>query len=257
MAAPLYTEEEKHLPEFYAGKGDTKLTPALKAFADELGDDFGPRALRVKDLIKDKYARTRLKHMFGLTSGQIDGVLVEAGASEAWRPRFEETFGFTFAKVDYPPSGDLVTLGTHKVRGPEGKRIVYKVNTVSAELGEDACKRVNIPQFILGAVKAAPGEILSETKFGLLATLWILWIFAKTGKTNVGIQLVRLHARVFRAHFPELAPIGTGFKTRERDWEDVLQHKTELWHRKDVVVACPVSNSHAFARCPCVTAADL
>tara|TARA_B110000046_G_scaffold176506_1_gene202263 strand:- start:1557 stop:2318 length:762 start_codon:yes stop_codon:yes gene_type:complete len=235
MATPY--EEENHPPEFYAGKGDTKLTPAFKSFANELGDEFGPRALAIKDLVKGRFARTRLKHLFDLTDDQFDAVLTEAGASEAWRPRFEETFGFTFAKVNYPPSANLITQA-NKVRPPEGRRIETKTNTLSAELGEDACKRCVPPQFIWDAVKVASGEILEEGQFGLLATLWILWIFAKTGKTNVGIQLVRLHARIFRAHFPHLSPIGSGLKTpaRERDWEDVLSNKTSLWQRKDIMV---------------------
>ena len=54
--------------------------------------------------------------------------------------------------------------------------------------------------------------------------------------------------KIFRAHFPLLAPIGTGLKTpaRERDWEDVLSNKTSLWQRKDVMVGPSVCERYTL-----------
>lgn len=238
------TGDEEHLPEFYAGKGDTKLTPAFKAFARELGDEFGPRALQVKGLVKGRFARTRLKHLFGLTEDQIDSVLVEAGATAAWRPRLEETFGFTFTKVQScPPSANLVTLGNPRVKAAEGKRSVFRINTISAQLG-DAVKRCAVSPFIMNFLTIVPGQILSEAQFGVLSTLWILWLFAKKGQSNVGVELIRLHAKQFTAHFPNLVPINSGKNTRFRDWAEVLTNKSELWSRKDAEVKCLDSNAH-------------
>ena len=243
--------EENVAPEFYSGKGDTKLTPAFKAVAHELGADFGQAAIDVKNLIKGKFMRTRLKHMFGLTGDQMDNILLEAGASREWRPRLEDMFGFTFAPVAVPDTAGIIMVGPGPKKKAQGKQEKLVFNTISEELGETGCKRVAIPARVLSAVLILPGEVLSDKKFGLLATLWMIYLFAKTGKTNVGVQLVRQHAKIFTAHFPNLTPLGKGENTRERTWEDVLYNKQTLWTRADVEVCQHAHGVHTVSLFPC------
>ena len=239
-AIDAMSADENVPPEFYSGKGETKLTPAFLAVAQELGDEFGPMAIEVKNLVKGKYARTRLRHMFGLTGAQMDQVLVDAGATADWRPRLEDMFGFTFAPLAPPadgPDGVELFMMESKKKFGQGNVVKSMVNTISDELGEDACKRVPVSDFVLTSVKISPGEVLGDKQgFGKLSTLWILSLYVKTGKGNVGIQIVRNHAKIFKAHFPDLLPIGTGANARERTWEDVLYNKTQLWCRNDVMV---------------------
>ena len=85
--------DEDSPPEALARYPLAPVSPFFKSFARELGGSPAEKAIKVKNLVKGRYARTRMKQLFGLTTTQIDSVLMEVKASTCWRPIIEELGG--------------------------------------------------------------------------------------------------------------------------------------------------------------------
>ena len=110
MAPPL---DENSAPEAFAGHPEAGVSPYYKAMAKDLGGaqtSPGAKAIRVKDILKGQYARSKLGAMFRLTSSQFDKVLTQAGAAVEWRDMVEETVGGKFAAPECPSSARLMVV---------------------------------------------------------------------------------------------------------------------------------------------------
>ena len=101
-------------PEAFHGKHDAKLSTFFKSWGKELGGESETVAIKIKDAIKRRWGRTRLKQMFGLTTSQIDKLFAEFGAAH-WRGTIEESLGMQFSAPEAPTSGQLLLTAREAV----------------------------------------------------------------------------------------------------------------------------------------------
>jgi hypothetical protein len=102
-------------PEAFAGRDDARFSAYCRALARELGASPGKAMMEVSDIIRKRYAKTRIKHLFGpagLTAAQFEDVLEEAGGDKRWRGLIEDQIGMTFQQV-YCPLNALAAGGRH------------------------------------------------------------------------------------------------------------------------------------------------
>ena len=103
------------MPEDFAGKPDAAISPFYKALSRTLGGPTsspGAKAIKVKDMIKGRFARTKMGQMYALTTTQFDTVLIEVKAHVCWRPLIEEVGGGNFRVPQCPSSARLVEISS-------------------------------------------------------------------------------------------------------------------------------------------------
>lgn len=90
---------DKHPPEAFYRRGDALISPYFKSIGRELGGTPERKVIEAKDLVKKRYARTRIQQLFKLTGKQFEEVLSDVGADTCWKPMFEEHAGYTFTST--------------------------------------------------------------------------------------------------------------------------------------------------------------
>lgn len=262
MAPPL---DENSAPEAFAGHPEAGVSPYYKAMAKDLGGaqtSPGAKAIRVKDILKGQYARSKLGAMFRLTSSQFDKVLTQAGAAVEWRDMVEETAGGKFAAPECPSSARLMVVSAsgENIEG-HGEVTVVKVNTVSDALGTKQIDRVIVPKVVF---QSLPFEVMDAANVQLrapditaLSRSFVLWVWCMTGKFNIGAPLCRHAAKQFDArHKLGLDPKSPGGK--DLLWMGILLRQARLMDRSDASVrphslypvALPLSLTAITAACP-------
>ena len=232
--------DENNDPDDFAGIGDAGVSPFYKSLSKRLGGELtspGAKAIKVKNLIKGRFARFKMKHMFKLTESQFDHVLVEAKADVCWRPMIEELGGGKFEKPDCPSSAALVTFAARTASDMpavgRGDVKVVKENTLSDELGRESVDRVWVPKSLLRSfhVMDTLNTEVGTTEAGILSLDWALWAFGKSGKLNFGIYFIRHCAKQFEQVYPK------GYaKPGILRWEKILGYKAECMARRDAAV---------------------
>ena len=258
-ATPMELTEltEHDPPEAFRGQSDAKLSPFFKSLGKELGGPSETVAISIKDAIKRKWGRTRMKQMFGLTTLQIDTLFAELGAAH-WRGTIEESLGMQFAAPLPATSGQLLLTPREAVLmnaagqpdidscgvriKPEGEGNQEKVlnNTLSEELGAVALKLVMVPEVVYAAIDVGDRAhvVLKTGQMTELTNAWGVWTFANWGKLNVGAAFARVCAKQFAAQFKMYSP---------SEFEMKLKQKSYTLNRKNAHVGAPnrTSTSHA------------
>jgi hypothetical protein len=245
--------DEDSPPEAFARYPLALVSPFFKSFARELGGSPAEKAIKVKNLVKGRYARTRMKQLFGLTTTQIDSVLMEVKASTCWRPIIEELGGGKFVVPDCPSSAKLVPFSTDSpVDVGRGEVSQVKVNTLGDQLGKAQVARVWVPfsLFKISRLFGLASAELGTTAASELATEWALWVYSKTGQFNLGIHFIWQCARQFEHVYPKGTSPNKKRPTRLK-WEQILEDKTNCMNRKDATVrrCTPLHPSRACCTC--------
>ena len=244
----MVSPDENSAPEAFAGHPEACVSPYYKAFARELGGALtspGAKAIKIKDILKGRFGRTRMGQMFRLTSSQFDMVLRDAGAAVEWRDLIEETAGGKFAVPDWcTSSGGLerAAVGRSQVANEaRGDLTVARENTVSDALGRRQIERVVVPKAVFQSVTVSDvsNVRLNGPQITLLSRAFVLWVWSKTGKFSVGAPLCRHAATQFEARH-EMG-IDALSKSRDLRWMGILLRQSRLMGRPDVEVrACKV-----------------
>ena len=230
--------DENSMPEDFAGKPDAAISPFYKALSRTLGGPTsspGAKAIKVKDLIKGRFARTKMGQMYALTTTQFDTVLIEVKAHVCWRPLIEEVGGGNFRVPQCPSSARLVEISSQAADTGRGAVKVLKENTLTDEIGRSQVLKVWVPKHLFKSVYIMDTihTALDSTQSGLLSTEWALWAFSKYGKLNFGIFFVRHCARQFEHVYPK------GFvRPGVLKWERILADKAICMNRNDASVRC-------------------
>jgi hypothetical protein len=75
---------------------------------------------------------------------------------------------------------------------------------------------------------------LTDPQITLLSNAWALWLYCKTGKFNVGAQLMNHCAKQFAARYKRR--VQGKKETTELDWLKTLKQKSYVLNRKDATV---------------------
>jgi len=231
-------------PEAFGGKRDALISPFFKAIAGELDGSPAERAIAVKNVVKRRFMRTRMSHMFALTDTQFDSVLIDVGADTTWRPHIENLAQMTFTKSSAPPSATFAHIqpsdrhhfGGHGVAA--GAVVETKENTLSDELGAEQVVKLMPPEFIWALVELMDpvNESVCEKQMTKICTELMVWLFCLFGKWNIGVAIIRRLARMATVRFPNV-------KAKSGSWEKTLKYKSQCLSRKDASVSAKRYNS--------------
>lgn len=221
-------------PSRFAGKPEEKISPLFKSFARELGDAGSP-ALRVKDALKRQFARVKLAGMFELTTDQFDQLLVDSGASTAWRPVIENYCAMRFVVCDSSSSAAKVASGRQGgapvEQQAEGVVVKSTTNTLYRQLGAHYVGQIYVPPMVLLILDLddPKGATLSQEQVSNLTAACCVWMFCLFAKLNIGIGCVRQIAKSYAAQYPCLtseqwiSKIGGRFRTLDRP-DAIVRH---------------------------------
>jgi hypothetical protein len=111
---------ENDAPQAFANQPEAKLTPYFRSIAHYVDDEkMGKAIVAAKDIVKERYARTRLEGLFKIERGQFGSCLTEAGGRASWTPLFEEFASMKFISTPAARSG---TPSTCTLIGPSSSR---------------------------------------------------------------------------------------------------------------------------------------
>jgi hypothetical protein len=232
-------------PEDFKDDLAAKLTPFYKGWANELGGSPGNRLLVLKDLIKSRFGRARLRGMLKLTDLQFEALLVEAGCDPYLRLVTEEHLSASFARAQVPSSAALVPAISRTSYADSAVRQEKKgkKGTVSALL--ESYDGELLPCEVL-AVITTPNigaNPISIPDLNAATTEILASFFCEHGTLAMGANLVRRKAAQMRLHVPNLP----SRKKKLCTWDNSIGHKVENWGRPDATVR---RHCHCIARCP-------
>jgi hypothetical protein len=226
-------------PEAYAGKEDARLSPFFKALARELGGSPGRAITKTSEVVKKRWAKTRMRQLFQLTCDQFEATLVECGGDSNWRPLIEDTAAMSFQRIERPDAAKQIAnySNSYKTGIMEGfgPVSVQRENTLTDELGMNKVRRIRVPEsvFAVSNVTNSAHYILKQEEVTLLGNQCVAWVFCKTGKLNTGNRFVRHIAAQFKARFPRIST-KEGVDT---NWENYFLNKFKTCNRRDAHVS--------------------
>lgn len=218
------------------------LSPFYSRLADELGNEHGAKALKVKAALKGEYAMTRLADQWELTAGQFDSVLARAGATPAWRRTIEQRGGGKFAEVDCPSSVRLlvengrVTKAKYSV--PKGEVATFIENTLSDELGRGVIDTIVVPPCVLFCAGISDPRSWNGQPVGKFVDIlgeYGAWVFSLWGKQNVGTRFIDACAKQYHDAYPSIDL---------EVWTRKLKRKNMLLARPDAKVRALPPSPH-------------
>jgi hypothetical protein len=232
---------ENSAPNAFAGHPDALLSPYYKSLAKELGGadrSPGNKAIAIKDRLKRKYLRTRMGQMFNLTTTQFDSVLTDVGAEVHWRDVIQETGGGEFVKPECPSSARLALVNARDAGEAHGNITTVKENTVSHALGRAHIQCIVVPESIFQLVINFDivNVKLRPTDITILSRAFVLWVWCKTGKFNLGAQICRHAAKQFEARHPLGIDPNSPMTQLDLCWYLILLRQSRVMDRPDSLV---------------------
>jgi hypothetical protein len=107
---------------------------------------------------------------------------------------------------------------------------------------------VQVPDKLFDIVPTAHGQHLSTTAVTTLSREWVLWIYSKTGKFNIGENLTGKCAAQFAARWKQV--INKKGKVSDINWTGTLRNQAYLMNRPDASVsAMRLNREHCCSSC--------
>lgn len=228
----LHMDDDALLDDF-VGKPDARVSPYCRAIAREIGGSPGKAAIVAGDIVKKRFAKTRLRQLFHLTTSQFESVLSEAGADPSWRPMFEEAAGMQFQVITCPVVTSSASIEKSRALALEGygAQTLYKTNTLSVELGSASVSRILVPTevFVVKITGDSRHYTLKQEEVTQIGNKMVAWMFAKKGKVNLGAPVIRELAKQTNVHYPKISTKKGALTT----WLKYLTGKFQVCNRSD------------------------